>query len=419
MTSVSRRRLIRASVGLAAVGVSLASGGLRVSAIEFDEQIEQRKIELEDLTERRNETEAFLSATRARRSSLQSRLRVIEEARYHEVAKLQGLQRQLETRELDVYENTRQIQALTSDFETEKQVLAGKLRALYKANRGISGLELVLSSGSFTEALDRIASLRLVVRQDIAGIREIEEKSAEILIRTRLIEEQRREIQRLQEQRETVKGELEARSREQNDLIARVEAEAGVLESDVEAFEGEQEAISTKIADLRYQKRLELERLERQRLLEEARKRAAAASAAAAASGGGGYIWPLIGIITAEYGGCTFGQCPHLGVDIAAPLASPVVAAADGVVLHAGYAFTGDRRASYGMLVIIAHSDTEETLYAHLADITLPPPVSPGQLVSRGQIIGYVGLSGWTSGPHLHFEYRVNQRQINPRGVLG
>ncbi len=417
MTSVSRRRLIRASVGLAAVGVSLAGGGLRVSAIEFDEQIEQRKIELEDLTERRNETEAFLSATRARRSSLQSRLRVIEEARYHEVAKLQGLQRQLETRELDVYENTRQIQALTSDFETEKQVLAGKLRALYKANRGISGLELVLSSGSFTEALDRIASLRLVVRQDIAGIREIEEKSAEILIRTRLIEEQRREIQRLQEQRETVKSELEARSREQNDLIARVEAEAGVLESDVEAFEGEQEAISTKIADLRYQKRLELERLERQRLLEEARKRAAAASAAA--SGGGGYIWPLIGIITAEYGGCTFGQCPHLGVDIAAPLASPIVAAADGVVLHAGYAFTGDRRASYGMLVIIAHSDTEETLYAHLADITLPPPVSPGQLVSRGQIIGYVGLSGWTSGPHLHFEYRVNQRQINPRGVLG
>ncbi len=418
MTSLSRRRLIQASVGLAAVGVSLAGGRLNVSAIEFDEQIERRKIELEEITERRNQTEAFLGATRARRSSLQSRLRIIEEARYHEVAKLQGLQRQLETRELDVYENARQIQALTSDFETEKQVLASKLRALYKANRGISGLELVLSSSSFTEALDRIASLQLVVRQDIAGIRDIEEKSAEIVIRTRLIEEQRREIKRLQEQRETVKGELEARSREQTDLIARVEAEAGALQADVEAFEGEQEAISTKIASLRYQKRLELERLERQRLLEEARKRAAAAQAEAAARGGAGYIWPIIGIITAEYGGCTFGQCPHVGIDIAAPLASPVVAAANGVVLHAGYAFAGDRRASYGMLVILAHSDTEETLYAHLADITLPPPVAPGQLVARGQIIGYVGLSGWTSGPHLHFEYRVNRRQINPRNVL-
>ncbi|MCY4109097.1 MAG: peptidoglycan DD-metalloendopeptidase family protein, partial [Chloroflexi bacterium] len=271
---------------------------------------------------------------------------------------------------------------------------------------------------SFTEALDRIASLQLVVRQDIAGIREIEEKSSEILIRTRLIEDQRREIQRLQEQRESVKSEIEARSREQNELIARVEAEAGALEADVQAFEDEQEAISSKIADLRYQKRLELERLERQRLLEEARRRAEAARAEAVASGGRGYIWPLIGIITAGYGGCTFGQCPHLGIDIAAPLASPIVAADDGVVLHSGYAFAGDRRASYGMLVILAHSDTEETLYAHLADITLPPPVAPGQLVSRGQIIGYVGLSGWTSGPHLHFEYRVNRRQLDPLNVL-
>ncbi|MCY4109597.1 MAG: hypothetical protein OXG11_11275, partial [Chloroflexi bacterium] len=156
MTSLSRRRLIRASVGLAAVGVSLAGGGLNVSATEFDEQIEQRKVELDDLTERRKQTEAFLSATRARRSSLQSRLRVIEEARYNEVAKLQELQRQLETRELDVYENTRQIQALTSDFETEKQVIAGRLRALYKANSGISGLALGLPSGSSPEALPRI-----------------------------------------------------------------------------------------------------------------------------------------------------------------------------------------------------------------------------------------------------------------------
>ena len=390
----------------------MIGGRLPILADEIDDQIDQRKSELEDLSDRRSQTEAFLNATRARRSSLQSRLRVIEEARYNEVAKLQGLQQQLETRELDVFENARQIQALTLDFDTEKQVLSGKLRALYKANRGISGLELVLSSGSFTQALDRIASLQLVVKQDIAGIRELEEKNDEIRIRTRLIESQRGEIERLREQRETIKTELEARSQEQNDLIARVEAEAGALESDVDAFQSEQDAISAKIADLRFQQRLELERLERQRQLEEARSRAAAAAAS------GGYIWPVTGLITAEFGGCTFGQCPHVGIDIAAPLATPIVAAGSGVVLHSGYAFAGDRRASYGMLVIIAHSGTEETIYAHLADITLPPPVFAGQLVARGQVIGYVGLSGWTSGPHLHFEYRVNGAQVNPRTII-
>ena len=390
----------------------MIGGRLPILADEIDDQIEQRKSELEDLSDRRSQTEAFLNATHARRSSLQSRLRVIEEARYNEVAKLQGLQQQLETRELDVFENARQIQALTLDFDTEKQVLSGKLRALYKANRGISGLELVLSSGSFTQALDRIASLQLVVKQDIAGIRELEEKNDEIRIRTRLIESQRGDIERLREQRETIKRELEARSQEQNDLIARVEAEAGALESDVDAFQSEQDAISAKIADLRFQQRLELERLERQRQLEEARSRAAAAAAS------GGYIWPVTGLITAEFGGCTFGQCPHVGIDIAAPLATPIVAAGSGVVLHSGYAFAGDRRASYGMLVIIAHSGTEETIYAHLADITLPPPVFAGQLVARGQVIGYVGLSGWTSGPHLHFEYRVNGTQVNPRTII-
>lgn len=390
----------------------MIGGRLPILADEIDDQIEQRKSELEDLSDRRSQTEAFLNATRARRSSLQSRLRVIEEARYNEVAKLQGLQQQLETRELDVFENARQIQALTLDFDTEKQVLSGKLRALYKANRGISGLELVLSSGSFTQALDRIASLQLVVKQDIAGIRELEEKNDEIRIRTRLIESQRGDIERLREQRETIKTELEARSQEQNDLIARVEAEAGALESDVDAFQSEQDAISAKIADLRFQQRLELERLERQRQLDEARSRAAAAAAS------GGYIWPVTGLITAEFGGCTFGQCPHVGIDIAAPLATPIVAAGSGVVLHSGYAFAGDRRASYGMLVIIAHSGTEETIYAHLADITLPPPVFAGQLVARGQVIGYVGLSGWTSGPHLHFEYRVNGAQVNPRTII-
>ena len=394
------------------VTVSMVLSTVPILADDFDRKIEARKTELDELSQRRDDTEAFLNATRARSSSLQTRLRVIQEARYNEVAKLQNLQRQLETRELDVFENMRQIRALTTDFETEKRVLAGKLRALYKANRGISGLELVLSSASFTEALDRIASLQLVVEQDIAGIHQLKEKHSEIRIRTRLIEAQRGDIEKLQQERQTIMGELENRSQEQHELIARVEAEAGSLESDIEAFRNEQDAISSKIADLRYQKRLELERLERQRRLEEARRRAAQAAATRA------YIWPLTGIITAEYGGCTFGQCPHVGIDIAAPLATPIVATKEGVVLHSGYAFAGDRRASYGMLVIIAHSDTEETLYAHLADITLPPPVAAGQLVSRGQVIGYVGLSGWTSGPHLHFEYRVNGRQIDPRKIL-
>ena len=105
-------------------------------------------------------------------------------------------------------------------------------------------------------------------------------------------------------------------------------------------------------------------------------------------------------------------------MDIAAPLGTPLLAASAGVVLYADYAVPGDRRASYGMMVIIAHNATEETLYGHMADIPLPPPVVAGQIVSAGQVIGYVGLTGWTSGPHVHFEYRLNGVQLNPRLVI-
>ena len=94
------------------------------------------------------------------------------------------------------------------------------------------------------------------------------------------------------------------------------------------------------------------------------------------------------------------------------------MAANDGIVLAAGYVVPDNRQASYGLIVVVAHNQNEETLYAHLDDYTAPPPVSPGQFVSRGQVLGYVGLTGWTSGPHLHFEYRVNGVARNPREVL-
>ena len=75
------------------------------------------------------------------------------------------------------------------------------------------------------------------------------------------------------------------------------------------------------------------------------------------------------------------------------------MAANDGIVLAAGYVVPDNRQASYGLIVVVAHNQNEETLYAHLDDYTAPPPVSPGQFVSRGQVLGYVGLTGWTRRP--------------------
>jgi len=94
----------------------------------------------------------------------------------------------------------------------------------------------------------------------------------------------------------------------------------------------------------------------------------------------------------------------HQGVDIAAPRGSRVLAAFDGKVLFAGW------YGGYGKLVILDHGGGTSTLYGHLSAIL----VKPGQVVARGQLIGNVGSTGYTTGPHLHYEVRQNGRPIEP-----
>lgn len=94
----------------------------------------------------------------------------------------------------------------------------------------------------------------------------------------------------------------------------------------------------------------------------------------------------------------------HTGVDIGAPLGTEVVAALDGVVTFAG------RRGAYGQLIEIAHGDGYSTRYAHLSAIL----VQYGQIVRAGQVIGLVGSTGRATGPHLHFEFRIEGEPVTP-----
>ncbi len=128
----------------------------------------------------------------------------------------------------------------------------------------------------------------------------------------------------------------------------------------------------------------------------------------------GGYDDPLHGPIVTYWGGSTIFQSFHTGIDIAAPLYTPIHAVADGVVIWAGYAVPGQRHESYGLCVVIQHNAHISTMYAHMDDLVYGLSVRVGDLVRKGQVIGHVGMTGWTTGPHLHFETRENNVQFNP-----
>ena len=99
------------------------------------------------------------------------------------------------------------------------------------------------------------------------------------------------------------------------------------------------------------------------------------------------------------------GAARHAGIDLAAPLGTPIYATADGTVSEAGYNSGG-----YGNLIKLDHGRGIETRYGHLSRIL----VGPGQRISRGQIIGHMGSTGRSTGSHLHYEVRIDGRAVNP-----
>jgi len=136
------------------------------------------------------------------------------------------------------------------------------------------------------------------------------------------------------------------------------------------------------------------------------------------------WSWPVHGIVTQAFGPSALSLEPtvtylgisfahfHDAVDIAAPLGTVVTAPANGRVVFVGHLQDG------AMIVVIQHDDGFVSLAAHLDDAFAPPPVRAGDFVTRGDVVGYVGMTGITTGPHLHFAVHVSGAPVDPLSVL-
>lgn len=120
-------------------------------------------------------------------------------------------------------------------------------------------------------------------------------------------------------------------------------------------------------------------------------------------------IWPTTGVVTSPYGLRWGGSDFHPGIDIANDMGTPIVATADGVVDYAGWNAGG-----YGNMVDIDHGNGIMTRYGHASQVV----VSAGQFVKRGQLIAYMGSTGFSTGPHVHYEVIINGQRVNPISYL-
>lgn len=191
-------------------------------------------------------------------------------------------------------------------------------------------------------------------------------------------------------------GELEGALAEQAELKSAVDRRQAAVLAEIDQLSSAEAELSALI-----------ERRIREAAEREARNVASATGGSAGGVTSGGCVWPARGPVTSEYGN-RWGRL-HAGIDIGGPVGSQIWAAKAGTVVVSG------SQGGYGNTIVIDHGGGMTTLYAHQSRLV----AGQGQRVSQGQLIGYIGNTGNSTGPHLHFETRYGGTPKNPRGCLG
>lgn len=251
-------------------------------------------------------------------------------------------------------------------------------------NGQVNYIEVLLDSTDLNDFLTRFALLERLMEQDMTLLDEIEAERQLIAEKKAELEEQHAQIASIKADTERKEQQLVAKNRERQQWLASLESNAVVL---AEALDDLEETSN----------RIEQEILNLQR--------------ASRGSGISGIAnWPTPGYtrVTSDYGNRIHPilrtQRMHSGLDIAAPTGANIVAVEFGTVIYSDW-FGG-----YGQTIIIDHGQGISSLYAHQSRLL----VSVGEEVDRGQVIGRVGSTGQSTGPHLHFEIRKNGRHTNP-----
>lgn len=389
--------MVRLLAGLM-VGVLLWGGALSAVGQQAKNAPSQQKVsELERKTQsikaraaemRRKKYEKMREAAKVNRSMVVNQQKLESERRslrYQE-------HRLQETRDKLVYYD-RQLDRTMGEAVRLGQDAGQRLRSMYMGER-LSMMQMIMEANDLSTLLDRLYYKQKIVAQDKQLLVDLNNKVVELnrlkvdLANQRALIAQTisRKQAAQQEIRRAIELDRALRDRYRNDAVFYDRAESELL--------AESNNVTSQIRAL---------------------TRGGSAPAKVSSSTGV-FMWPLQARISSPFG---MRYHPihkksrmHTGLDIAGPNGAPIKAADGGVVIHAGW------RGGYGKAVIINHGTRNgkniATLYAHLSSIS----VSKGQTVSKGQVIGREGTTGYSTGPHLHFEVRLDGTPVNPMGYL-
>lgn len=319
-------------------------------------------------------------------TSVSEQLRQIQSEMDAAQSEYNNIQVKLKETEQQMAVNTEILTRAEKDLARRGTILNKRMRDIYE-NGQINYLDVLFGSRDFNDFTTRMDLLRLILKQDTDLITKIKAERELILEKRAALERDHAVILELQRAADDKKKVIEARKQDRERVLG-----AAVSERDS--------------AEKAYQELLETSRQIQQMIRSQRR-------GSGAVSGTGALMWPTAAtIITSPYGTRThpiFGTTRyHSGIDIGADYGDTVVAADSGTVIYSGW------MGGYGKAVIIDHNNGLSTLYGHNSELL----VSEGQQVRKGQAISRVGSTGYSTGPHLHFEVRLNGEPVDPMGYL-
>lgn len=397
------------------IGVTGTAFAAPESADSLDDAINKGTDALSDAQDEKKQLQSNLSAAQAMKKELENAKTaltgdVVElDSQMSEVSNyLLEVQNLLDTKEAELEKTTKELAQAKIDVEKQYEDMKLRIKFMYE-NGTMSYIQILLSSGSFSELLNKAEYIEQVSEYDRNMLQTYQDNRDKI---TRL----EKDLKDQKEVLEQVKGDVEAKQTEMAGLISDKQTEIEGYESDIQ---NKEEAIKEYEAMIAEQDST-IKALEASVAAAKAKRTQMTVSdnSTNAADqphyGGGAFVWPAPSYtrISDDYGYRTHPilgiQKFHSGVDMAAPSGSSILAAADGTVVAATY------NATMGNYVMIDHGNGLYTIYMHASALY----VSSGQSVSAGSTIAAVGSTGRSTGAHLHFSVRQNGSYVSPWNYL-
>lgn len=422
----SRTKIVRIiSIVLAAVILlSLVSTALIVmvhaaSSSEIKSKLVDLRAKQAEIQKQSDELEKSIAENKDQTKTLVSQKAEIDQEMEMSRQKIENLNEQIQQLNLLIAEKQTELEASVAKEEALQKQYKARLRSMEETG-SVSYWSILFRASSFSDLLDRVDMIREIAESDQLMLKQLSTATQAVETERADLEQQKLDLQQTEDDLAVEQAELETKRAKADTLITQMQAEYASLSDEFLAAEADEAAV-----------REQIKKTETDYFNALAKEQAAAAAAAAAAnkpssgsnssssssSGGassGGFAFPLAYStgVTCAYGPRVHpingNKSFHYGVDLAAGMNTEIYATKSGTVTGATY---GEANGYY---VTINHGDGYSSIYAHMTNYV----VSVGDSVKQGQLIGYVGTTGWSTGPHLHFEILYNGSNVNPMNYI-